>query len=77
MKKILYLMLIVLGIACVVYSVIQYRLIYNDFLKHEMYFINGYLDAILIVLDFVGICLIIVGALGLRKATKKIYSMKL
>lgn len=75
MKKILYLMLILLGIASIVYSVIQYRIIYNDFWKHEMYFINGYLDTILIVLRWVGICLIMVGALGLRKILKRINVM--
>lgn len=64
-------MLIVLGLASLVYSIIQYRLVYNDFLKHEQYFINEYLDTILIVLGFIGICLIIVGTLTLYKIMKK------
>ena len=72
MKKILYLMLIVIGIASVVYSVIQYTLIYNDFWKNEQYFINGNLDTILIFLGFIGICLIIVETLALYKIIKKI-----
>lgn len=54
-----------------VYSIIQYRLIYNNFWKHEQYFINGYLDTILIVLGFVGLCLIIVGTLVFRKTIRK------
>ena len=72
MKKILYLMLIVIGIASVVYSVIQYTLIYSDFWKNQQYFINGNLDTILIFLGFIGICLIIVETLALYKIIKKI-----
>lgn len=60
-----------LGITSVVYSIIKYRLIYNNFWKHEQYFVNGYLDTILIVLGFVGICLIIIGTLALRKIIRK------
>jgi len=71
MKKTFYFMLIVLGITSVVYSIIQYRLIYNNFWKREQYFINGYLDTILIVFSFVGICLIIVGTLVLHKIMRK------
>lgn len=71
MKKILYLFLIVLGMSCLVYSIIQYRLIYNNFWKHEQYFINGNLDTILIISSFVSICLIIVGTLALYKIMRK------
>lgn len=73
MKKIFSLSLIVLGIASLVYSIIQYRLIYNNFWKHEQYFINGYLDTILIALGSVGVFLIIVGALVFRKTLRKTF----
>lgn len=73
MKKIFSLSLIVLGIASLVYSIIQYRLIYNNFWKHEQYFINWYLDTILIALGFVGIFLIIVGSLVFRKTIRKTF----
>jgi len=76
MKKILYLMLIVLGITIIVFSNIQYKLISNDFIRNEIYFINGYLDTVLIVLGWVGICLLIIGAVGLIKFLKKFNSMK-
>lgn len=56
-----------LGITSAVYLIIQYRLIYNNFWKHERYFVNGYLDTVLIVLIFIGVNLIIVETLALVK----------
>ena len=37
---------------------------------YEQYFVKGYLDTILIVLGFVGICLIIFGTFALYKIMK-------
>lgn len=39
--------------------------------KNIIFNVNCVLDIILIVLGFVGICLIIVGVLGLRKVMRK------
>ena len=60
-----------LGVASIAYSIIQYKLIYNDFLKNEMYYINGNLDTILIILGFVSVCLILFGTFGLLKIFRK------
>lgn len=71
MKKIFSLCLIIVGMVSVVYSAIQYISIYNNFWKQEELFVNGNLDTFLIVLGVVGICLIIVGTLGLLKIFEK------
>lgn len=75
MKKVLNLVLIMFGIAGTAYSIIVYRLISENFIASEMYFINGNLGTILLALGFISIILIIVGVFGLFKMMRKNHTM--
>ena len=60
-KKLLSILMIFIGVIIVVYSIVRYRMIYNNFLEHEMKFINGNTDTVLVILFIIGTLLIITG----------------
>ena len=60
-KKFLLILMIFVGVITVGFSIVRYIMIYNNFLEHEMKFINGNTDTVLIVLFIIGILLIVIG----------------
>lgn len=60
-KKLLSILMIFIGVIIVVYSIVRYRMIYNNFLEHEMKFINGNTDTVLVILFIIGTLLTVTG----------------
>ncbi|HEY8395495.1 MAG TPA: hypothetical protein VIK96_01820 [Bacilli bacterium] len=76
MKKIYNLFLIFFGLAIAVISRIVYEKISENFIMHEMYFINGHLDEFLIILSLFGTELFIIGLVAFPKSLRYDYYLR-